>query len=73
MGQQQQQQKATMIEFSFAELFLLIWAVAATAFAHHYKSQAFLSSLFISKLIEDPNLYTKVHKGWLEAEKENNA
>ena len=62
-----------MIEFSIAEIFLLVWAIAATFVANHFRSQAFLSGVFISKLIEDPNLYTKVHKGWLEAEKEDNA
>ena len=62
-----------MIEFSFTEMALLVWAVAATAGLYHYKERAFVTGMFLNKCIEDPKLYGEMRKQWLEAEKEVNA
>ena len=45
-----------MIEFSFAELFLLAWAIVATVVAISATHQARVAKGFIHALMDDENL-----------------
>ena len=55
-----------MIEFSIADLLLLIWAVAATAFAFDFKHHKHMAAIFITKLLDDPDFYSEYHKKFRE-------
>ena len=59
-----------MIEFSFADLALLVWAVAATAAAFDYKNKEQMARMIIFKIIEDPTLYQNMCDNFLEHKKE---
>jgi hypothetical protein len=45
-----------MIEFSFAELFLLVWSVGATAIAVSKAQQLRAAKHFINAFLDDDNL-----------------
>ena len=49
-----------MIEISLTELVLLLWAVAATATALHYKERLNVAKHFLRTMIEDEGMRTKV-------------
>jgi hypothetical protein len=49
-----------MIEFSFAELFLLAWAVLATAIAVHASQQMRAAKHFINAIMDDDKLRNEV-------------
>lgn len=62
-----------MIEFSFTELVLLVWAITATASAFHYKDKAKMAGLIIHKIVDDTELYTKMRKQWVDFKEQHNA
>jgi len=49
-----------MIEFSFAELFLLIWAVLATAIAVSKSHESRAAKHFINAMLDDDGLRNEV-------------
>jgi len=49
-----------MIEFSFAELFLLIWAVLATAIAVSKTQETRAAKHFINAILDDDGLRNEV-------------
>ena len=58
-----------MIEFSIADLLLLIWAVAATAIAFDLKHHKHMAAIFITKLLDDPDFYSEYHRKFREQQK----
>jgi hypothetical protein len=58
-----------MIEFSIAELALLIWAVAATAYAFEFKHRNHMAAMFITRLLDDPDFYSEYHHKFREQQK----
>ena len=58
-----------MIEFSIAELLLLIWALAATAYAFEFKHRTRVAAIFITRLLDDPDFYAEYHKKFREQQK----
>jgi len=59
-----------MIEFSFADLVLLVWAVAATAYAFDYKHKEKLARMVVFKIIEDPHIYQNMRDSYVEHTKD---
>lgn len=53
-----------MIEFSFTELGLLIWATAATAYAFDYKHREFMARFVVNKILEDETVYNDMRKNY---------
>ena len=51
-----------MIEISLTELVLLLWAIAATATALHYRDTMRHAKNFLRAMIEDEGVRTKVLK-----------
>lgn len=49
-----------MIEFSFAELFLLAWAIIATAIAVYASQQMRAAKHFINAIMDDDKLRNEV-------------
>jgi len=49
-----------MIEFSFAELFLLAWAIIATAIAVYASQQMRAAKSFIHALMDDESLRNEI-------------
>jgi len=49
-----------MIEFSFAELFLLIWAVLATAIAVSKSHESRTAKHFINAMLDDDEMRNEV-------------
>ena len=61
-----------MIEFSFAELFLLAWAVLATAIAVSRTQETRAAKNFINAMLDDDNLRNEIvssYKMFREANK----
>ena len=61
-----------MIEFSFAELFLLAWAVLATAIAVSRTQETRAAKSFINAMLDDDNLRNEIvssYKMFREANK----
>jgi len=61
-----------MIEFSFAELFLLAWAVVATAIAVYASQQMRAAKHFINAIMDDDKLrneFVSSYKIFKEANK----
>lgn len=49
-----------MIEFSFAELFLLIWAVLATAIAVSKSQESRAAKHFINAILDDEGMRNEI-------------
>lgn len=49
-----------MIEFSFAELFLLIWAVLATAIAVSKSQESRAAKHFINAILDDEEMRNEI-------------
>ncbi|CAB4240683.1 hypothetical protein UFOVP38_54 [uncultured Caudovirales phage] len=62
-----------MIEFSFTELVLLVWAIGATAAAFHYKEKKVLAAMLLHRVIDNTKLYGDMRDQWLKFKGQNNA
>ena len=62
-----------MIEVSFIEIILLIWAVAATAAAFDFKHKARMSVFIVNKLLEDPSVYKDMLSSYNSFKRQHNA
>lgn len=61
-----------MIEFTFTELTLFVWGIAATAIALKYKQEADAAKFIVRQLITDKEVRNKI-VGAYEAHKEHQA
>ena len=50
-----------MIEFSWMELGLFVWAVLATALAFEFKHRLTMTGMFVTKLLDDSSFYAEFH------------
>jgi len=53
-----------MIEVTFTELALLVWALLATAYALRYRHERSMLSRILQQITEDPTLYAQMRDGW---------
>ena len=59
-----------MIEFSFTDIALLVWAGLATAAAFEYKLKEEIARMMIFKIVEDPFVYQHMHDSFIEQKKQ---
>jgi len=53
-----------MIEFSFAEIALFVWAAVATGYAFRYKHEAYMAEVVLRKVIEDEKVRNELVAQW---------
>jgi hypothetical protein len=53
-----------MVEFSFAEIALFIWAAIATGYALKYKYEAHVTEVVLRKVIEDKKVRDELVGQW---------
>jgi len=58
-----------MIEFTYTELILFVWAVLASAGWYKHLSNAVTLHKLLRSVIEDPKLYAEMHESWKKFEK----
>ena len=59
-----------MIEVTFTELALLVWALLATAYALRYRHERTMLGRILQQITEDPTLYAQVRDGWESVRKQ---
>ncbi len=61
-----------MIEISLTEIFLLIWAVGASAAAMHHRGEASKSRFLLRAFVEDPKVREQVVRSYAEFKAKHN-
>lgn len=59
-----------MIEVTFIEMALLIWALLATAYALRYRHERNMLGRILQQMTEDPTVYAMVRDGWESVRKQ---
>jgi hypothetical protein len=53
-----------MIEFSFAEIALFVWAAVATGYLFKYKHEAHMAEFVLRRMIEDKKVRDELVEQW---------
>ena len=61
-----------MIEISFTEILLLIWAVGASASTFHYREEASKARFLLKTFVEDENVRGQVLRSYEEFKARHN-
>lgn len=59
-----------MLEITFSDLFLLIWAGVATGFAVYYKHHALMRHRLIIAIVTEEGIYTEIKERFNQAKEQ---
>ena len=57
-----------MIEFSYTEMVLFVWAIVATGYAMKFKQEAAMFQMLLFKAVAEPETYARMREGWKKAQ-----